>query len=102
MTTIRIMEHSPDQVRFHSFSFILALDINIAKKKRDTLGSPTTTDADGFLVDADIQEIKSIDHERPPATREEKCRDVNQFFHPAVVRDVNGKMKSYRACKLCL
>jgi hypothetical protein len=96
------MGDSPDQVRSHFFSFILTLDINIAKKKRDTLGSPTTTDAGGFLVDVDIQEIKSIDHERPRATREEKCRDVNQFFHPAVVRDVNGRVKTYRACKLCL
>lgn len=98
MAMIRMMEHSPNHVRFSFLLFILVLNLDIAKKKRNTLGNPTTTDADGFLVDVDVQET---DDKGPQATREDKRRDVDQFFHSTTVRDVNGKKKSYRACKLC-
>jgi hypothetical protein len=55
------------------------------------------TDADGLLLDVDVQRID----ENPAPTREDKRQDVDQFFHTAIERDVNGKSKKYRACKLC-
>jgi hypothetical protein len=67
-----------------------------AKKKRPTLGNPVATDAEGFLMDIDVQEIDA-----DVVTREEKRRDVDRFFQPAIVKDVNGKQKKYRICKLC-
>jgi hypothetical protein len=71
--------------------------MNIAKKKkRTTLGNPTATDADGLLLDVDVQEI-----DERGQTREEKRQDVDQFFHPAVVTVVNGKQRKHCICKLC-
>jgi hypothetical protein len=67
-----------------------------AKKKRTTLGNPVATDAEGFLMDIDVQEIDG-----DVVTHEEKRRDVDQFFQPAIIKDVNGKQKKYRICKLC-
>ena len=63
---------------------------------RATLGNPVAVDADGLLMDVDVQ---AIDDNQP--TREDKRQDVDNFFCNAVVRDVNGKSKKYRACKLC-
>ena len=65
-------------------------------KKRATLGNPVAIDADGLLLDVDVQSI----NDNPP-TREDKRQDVNQFFHAAVVKEVNGKSKKYCVCKLC-
>jgi hypothetical protein len=47
-------------------------------------------------MDVDVQLI-----ENNPSTREDKQQDVDHFFHTAVVKDVNGRSKKYRACKLC-
>jgi hypothetical protein len=55
------------------------------------------TDADGLLLDVDVQRID----ENPAPTREDKQQDMDQFFRTAIERDVNGKSKKYRACKLC-
>jgi hypothetical protein len=68
----------------------------LGKKKTATLGNPQAVDEDGLLVDVDVQQVN--DH---PSTREDKRQDVDQFFHPSVVKDVNGKSKKYRTCKLC-
>jgi hypothetical protein len=61
------------------------------------LGNPTAIDADGLLTDVDVQ---AVGHTL--STREEKQHDVDQFFFPAVTKDVNGKRKRYCVCKLCL
>jgi hypothetical protein len=66
------------------------------KKKRSTLGNPISIDEDGLLLDIDVQ---PIDNARP--TREEKRRDVDEFFHPAVSKVINGKTKSYCICRCC-
>jgi hypothetical protein len=68
----------------------------IGGNKCATLGNPVAVDADGLLVDVDVQSI----NDNPP-TREDKRQDVDYFFRTAVVKDVNGKSKKYRACKLC-
>jgi hypothetical protein len=68
----------------------------IGGNKRATLGNPVAVDADGLLVDVDVQLI----NDNPP-TREDKRQDVDYFFRTAVVKDVNGKSKKYHACKLC-
>jgi hypothetical protein len=52
--------------------------------------------SDGFLTDVVVQPV----NEDMPAY-EDKRRDIVQFFHPAVLKDVNGKMKKYSSCKLC-
>jgi hypothetical protein len=69
-----------------------------AKRQRTTLGNPNDRDADGFLLDVEVQ---LIDDAVPGPSREDKRRDVDQFFQPAIVRDVNGKSKKYQCCKLC-
>jgi hypothetical protein len=61
-----------------------------------TLGNPIAKDADGFLLDVDIQSIDDAG-----SSREDKRRDVDKFFHPSTMNDVNGKQKKYRVCKLC-
>ena len=66
------------------------------KVDRATLGNPVTVDADGLLMDVDVQ---AIDDNLP--TCEDKWQDVDHFFRIAVAKDVNGKSKKYRACKLC-
>jgi hypothetical protein len=53
-------------------------------------------DADGLLLDVDVQDIND-----ETLSREEKRRDVNQFFEQAVIKEVNGKKKQYCACKRC-
>jgi hypothetical protein len=53
-------------------------------------------DADGLLLDVDVQ---SLDDNRP--TREDKRQDVDWFFRAAFMKEVNGKSKNVRACKLC-
>jgi hypothetical protein len=74
----------------------LIIDVLTVKKKRSTLGNPISIDEDGLLLDIDVQ---PIDNARP--TREEKRRDVDEFFHPAVSKVINGKTKSYCICRCC-
>jgi hypothetical protein len=47
-------------------------------------------------VDVDVQ---PIDKDSP--MREDKRRDVDQFFYPPVVKDINGKKKKQCVCKIC-
>lgn len=75
-------------------------DLVTGKKKRATLGNPVATDADGLLIDVDVQLVDN-DPSTLLTTREDKSQDVNHFFCPAVVKEVNGKLKKYRVCKLC-
>ena len=56
-------------------------------------------DDDGLLVDVDIQEIDIDD--APRTTREDKRQDVDRFFLGARIRDMNGKSRKYRLCKIC-
>ena len=65
-------------------------------KERPSLGNPTVVDKDGLLVDVDVQPVDDI-----PATREDRRQDVDHFFRAAVIKDVKGKSKKYRPCKLC-
>ena len=60
---------------------------------RATLGNPVAVDADGLLMDVDVQAI----NDNLP-THEVKQQDC---FCIAVAKDVNGKSKKYHACKLC-
>jgi hypothetical protein len=66
------------------------------KVNRATLSNPVAVDADGLLMDVDVQ---PIDDNQP--TREDKRQDVDRFFGIAVVKEVNGKSKKYCTCKLC-
>ena len=61
-----------------------------------TLGNPVAVDADGLLMDVDVQAI----NDNLP-TCKDKQQDVDHFFCIAVAKDVNGKSKKYCACKLC-
>jgi hypothetical protein len=71
-------------------------EIVAGKKKCATLGNPIVIDADGLLVDVDVQLVDDS-----PSTREDKRQDVDHFFRPAVIKVVNGKSKKYRDCKSC-
>ena len=48
-------------------------------------------DKDGLLIDVDVQSVDSS----PACTREDKQKDVDHFFHSAVVKIVKGKAKKY-------
>ena len=87
-----------------NISYLVTCDVHyinyflmcLGKKKMATLGNPQAVDADGLLVDMDVQQVNDN-----PTMCEDKRQDVNQFFHPSVIKDVNGKSKKYRMCKLC-
>jgi hypothetical protein len=64
-----------------------------------TLGNPVAVDDDGLLVDVDVQSID--DNEAPRTTREDKRQDVDHFFLAAEFKDMKGKSKKYRLCKVC-
>ena len=74
----------------------LMLNSIAAKKTCTSLRNPTEKDNEGFLVDIDVQ---SVDVDTP--TREDKRRDIDQFFLPPVSKIVNGKTKKYCCCKVC-
>ncbi|KAH9977261.1 hypothetical protein BGW80DRAFT_1288254 [Lactifluus volemus] len=61
-----------------------------------TLGNRTGVGADDLFADVDVQAEGAS-----APTRQDKRRDVNQFFHPAVTKEINGKTKKYCVCKLC-
>jgi hypothetical protein len=69
------------------------------KARRGTLGNPVDIDDDGLLVDVDVQSVD--DDHRVTVTRVDKRQDVDQFFLGAVFKDMNGKSKKYRLCKIC-
>lgn len=93
-----VNENTPTKGKFFKLSRCVPGCINIitGKKKRATLGNPVATDADGLLMDVDVQ---PVDDNRP--TREDKRQDVDWFFHTAIVKESNGKSKKFRACKIC-
>ncbi|KAH9969346.1 hypothetical protein BJV74DRAFT_889793 [Russula compacta] len=72
-------------------------------KNSMTLGNPDAVDADGFLVDINVQ---SIDDDGSPGDVD-KTQDVKEFFHASFSKEVTGKdgkvkKKLYCKCKLCL
>ena len=67
------------------------------KKKKATLGNPQAVNADGLLVDIDVQEVNDT-----PSMCEDKRQDVDHFFHTAIVKEVSSKSKNYHTCKSCL
>lgn len=67
-----------------------------AKQTRASLGNPMDVDSEGLLVDVCVQPIQ----EDAP-TREDKRRDIDHFFYPAVSKSIDGNTKKYCACKLC-
>jgi hypothetical protein len=68
----------------------------IAKKKHGSLGNPVAVDEEGLLLDVDVQLA-----DKDPPMREDKWRDVNQFFHAPVEKEIGGKKKKQCICKLC-
>jgi hypothetical protein len=70
--------------------------VDLDKKKSATLGNPQVTNADSLLINVDVQLVNDN-----PSMCEDKQQDVDHFFRPAVVKDMNGKSKKFRACKLC-
>ena len=78
-------------------NFCFYLNIFTGKNKCTIIGNPIAVDADSLLMDVDIQ---SIEDNLP--TCEDKTQDIDQFFHTAIMKDVNGTSKKYCACKLCV
>ena len=72
-------------------------------KNNATLGNPDAVNAEGFLVDINVQ---SVAEDHAPGDVD-KTQDVKEFFHPVFAKEVTGKdgkgkKKLYRKCKLCL
>jgi hypothetical protein len=55
-------------------SYVPDIGTLAGEKKRGTLGNPTAVDADGLLVDVDVQSL-AVDNN--PAAREDKRQDVD-------------------------
>jgi hypothetical protein len=72
------------------------LNIVADKNTRTPLGKPADIDSHRLFTDVVVQPV----NEDTP-THEDKRRDIDQFFHPAILKWVNGKMKKYSGCKLC-
>jgi hypothetical protein len=72
----------------------------VEKKIRASLGNPRQTDEHGFLADIQVQPI-----DKKRCTRKEKTTDIEHFFHPAAVQDIDSNggepQKTRRCCKLC-
>lgn len=84
-----------------TFSVLPHLKAMLAKKG-PTPGNPDAVDADGFLVDIEVQ---SVDEGEGPADAD-RTQDVKEFFYEPFAKEViakDGKKKSklYRKCKLC-
>ena len=71
----------------------------IAKQMQASLGNLKEVDDEGLLMDIDVQ---PIDEDVSLASCEDKRRDVDHFFQSRVEKTVNGKIKKYCNCKLCL
>ncbi|KAN0105653.1 hypothetical protein V8E52_010828 [Russula decolorans] len=67
-----------------------------SKKKHGSLGNPVAVDEEGLLLDVNVQLA-----DKDPPMREDKWRDVNQFFHAPVEKEIGGKKKKQCICKLC-
>ncbi|KAG6863128.1 hypothetical protein C0993_012772 [Termitomyces sp. T159_Od127] len=85
----------------HKHSIVLDSDDEIetrvpSKKPRVSLGNPTAVGDNGLLADIDVQTIND-----EKATREDKRRDIDQFFHQPITKEVGGKEKKYCICKVC-
>lgn len=74
----------------------LPLNVVTAKKTHGSLGNPVDVDSDGLLIDVDVQPIDNIRE-----AREDKRRNINKFFYPAVAKVIQGVTKKYSTCKLC-
>jgi len=72
------------------------LNIITAKKTHRSLGNPVNVDSDRLLIDVDVQPIDNIGE-----AQEDKRRDINEFFLPAIVKVIQGVTKKYSTCKLC-
>jgi len=83
-------------LKFNNLTDYLS-DFIPAKKKSVTLGNPQAINADGLLMDIDVQLVNNSS-----SAHEDKHQDINHFFHTAIVKEVNGKSKKYRTCKICL
>lgn len=84
-------------VRFEFVRVIcLVLIIVVAKKKHGSLGNPVAIDEEGLLLDVEVQQTNESQ-----STREDKRRDVDQFFHAPVEKEIGGKKKRFCLCKLC-
>jgi len=65
-------------------------------RKRASLANPDALDEDGLLKDVDVQVPT-----QEATAREDKRRDVDEFFLPRFIQDMQGKQKKYRTCKVC-
>ncbi|KAN0118457.1 hypothetical protein V8E52_005187, partial [Russula decolorans] len=57
---------------------------------------PVAVDEEGLLLDVDVQLA-----DKDPPTHEDKRRDVDQFFHTLVEKEIGGKKRKQCTCKLC-
>ena len=75
-------------------------DVFSGKKKnasRATLGNPQAVNADGLLMDVNVQPVNNN-----LSMHEDKRQDVDHIFSPAFNKTVKGKVKKYQSCKICL
>ena len=98
MATARMGTPNQSQVSPCEIVVQLLLISSTAKRRcRPTLGNPDDRDADGMLIDVDVQSIDDA----TALSNEEKWWDIDEFFKAAVTRCVEGKSQKYHACKIC-
>ena len=70
-----------------------------SKYRKRITSDPTTVGSDGLLADVRVTQIGAL---AIPARREEKTRDVDQFFGPTYQKTGNdGRSRKVRDCKAC-
>ena len=82
---------------FESLAKLSQSEITIGKTNSTSLGNPDAVDADGLLMDVDVQPIT----ENNTKSREDRTQDIKEFFHPTFEKTVQGKSKKFRKCKKC-
>jgi hypothetical protein len=69
----------------------------MAKQLWASLENPKEVDDQGLLIDVNVQAIN-----KDVSLHEDKRHDIDHFFQSPVEKMVNGKVKKYCICRLCL
>lgn len=83
---------------YHTNIPFLILKLDAVIKTHATLGNPTDVDEDSLLMDINVQQV----HDDVPMALRDRRWDIDHFFNPPIPKTVNGNVKKYCGCKLCL
>ena len=94
----RITHETLNKGMYHTNIPFLILKLDAVIKTHATLGNPTDVDEDSLLMDINVQQV----HDDVPMALRDRRWDIDHFFNPPIPKTVNGNVKKYCGCKLCL